>query len=48
MNSIQGSVTYPAELLELDAESIECFIGGNLLVNTKTVEKINFNCFDIF
>jgi hypothetical protein len=33
---------HPAELLELDAEYIECFIGGNLLVNTKTVRENQF------
>lgn len=47
VNSVQGKVTYPVELLELDKESIDCFIGGSLLVSTKTPGVINFNSFDI-
>lgn len=47
VNSVQGRITYPVELLELDTKSIDCFIGGSLFVSTKTPGVINFNSLDI-
>lgn len=47
VNSVQGKVTYPSDLLELDTDSVEFFIGGSLIFNAANAGEINFNSVDI-